>query len=184
MGSLFILNNCKQMKRYSTHLFWITAILLLNLSACKVYKVTGVTDDYALKYSKIAIREMKKYKIPASITLAQGILESARGTSFLAQTANNHFGIKCTTDWKGARAYKDAEIKNECFRKYKKAEESYKDHSLFLVNRSHYAKLFTLNIRDYKAWARGLKECGYATDPEYATKLIRVIEENRLYLFD
>ena len=168
------------MKLHSSHLFWAMALLLLNLSACTVYRETSSSGDYAAKYGKIAIRQMKKYKIPASITLAQGILESGHGKSYLAQTANNHFGIKCTADWKGARAYKDAEIRNECF----KVKDSYNDHSLFLVNRSRYAGLFQLNIRDYRGWARGLQQYGYATDPAYATKLIRVIEEYKLYRYD
>ena len=172
------------MKRTSSNLFWAMMFLLLNMTACGVYREPATFDEYAAKYSKTAIRQMKKYKIPASITLAQGILESAGGKSFLARTANNHFGIKCTTDWKGARAYKDAEIPNECFRKYKKVKDSYKDHSLFLYNRSRYDKLFKLNIRDYKGWAKGLQECGYATDPAYATKLIRVVEEYKLYKYD
>ena len=172
------------MKLKSLNLFWAVMLLLLNLSACAVYREPATFDDYAAKYSKIAIREMKKHKIPASITLAQGILESGGGKSFLARTANNHFGIKCTSDWKGARAYKDAEIPNECFRKYKKVKDSYRDHSLFLVNRSRYAGLFRLNIRDYKGWAKGLQTYGYATDPAYASKLIRVIEQYKLYRYD
>ena len=172
------------MKLKSTHLFWATALLLLHVSSCGVYREPASANDYAARYSIIAIREMKKHKIPASITLGQGILESGSGKSYLARTANNHFGIKCTTDWKGARAYKDAEIPNECFRKYKNVADSYRDHSLFLANRSRYAMLFQLNIRDYKGWAKGLQSCGYATDPAYATKLIRVIEEYKLYLYD
>ena len=129
------------------------------------------------------MREMKQYKIPASITLAQGILESGNGQSKLATKANNHFGIKCH-DWKGAKVYHDDDKKNECFRKYKKADESYRDHSTFLTTRSRYAFLFDLKEDDYKGWAKGLQKAGYATSKTYSKLLIRIIEENDLHQFD
>ena len=140
-------------------------------------------DKYINTYSQMAVQQEKKYNIPASITLAQALLESGAGTSFLASTANNHFGIKCH-EWNGARAYKDAEILNECFRKYNSVADSYEDHSLFLKERPRYARLFALKKTDYKGWAKGLQDCGYATDKGYANKLIDIIERYQLYKFD
>jgi flagellum-specific peptidoglycan hydrolase FlgJ len=119
---------------------------------------------------------MAEYKIPASITLAQGIFESACGTSRLATHANNHFGIKCHKEWEGDTIRHDDDERQECFRKYTRAEESYNDHSQFLISRPRYANLFTLNVLDYKAWAHGLKAAGYATNPQYADRLISLIE--------
>jgi len=130
------------------------------------------------------VKHQQKYKIPASITLAQGILESGAGQSQLARKSNNHFGIKCHSDWKGGRVYHDDDLRGECFRKYKKVEDSYEDHSKFLAERSRYAELFKLKTTDYKGWARGLQRCGYATDKGYANKLIKVIEDYELYKFD
>jgi LysM repeat protein len=138
---------------------------------------------YIDTYDVVAMREMKEYGIPASITLAQGILESGNGKSKLASKSNNHFGIKCH-DWKGAKVYHDDDKKNECFRKYKKADESYRDHSVFLSTRSRYAFLFDLKQDDYKGWAKGLQKAGYATSNTYAKLLIRLIEENDLTRFD
>ena len=140
-------------------------------------------ERYINSYKNLAIQQEKKYRIPASITLAQAILESAAGTSYLAKEANNHFGIKCS-DWTGARAYKDAEVRNECFRKYSSIAESYEDHSKFLTERPRYERLFLLRKTDYKGWAKGLQECGYATDKGYANKLIRIIELYQLYLYN
>ncbi len=131
--------------------------------------------DYIEQYSAHAIAQQAKYRIPAAITIAQGLLESSAGRSELATKANNHFGIKCTSDWKGKSYAADDETKNECFRKYPCAEDSYEDHSLFLL-RPRYESLFELPINDYKAWAYGLKACGYATDPKYPEKLIKLIE--------
>ena len=142
------------------------------------------TLNYIKKYAPIAVREMHLYKIPASITLAQGILESGRGRSELALKSNNHFGIKCHTKWKGERVYHDDDEKGECFRKYKFVETSYKDHSEFLSKRKRYAFLFNYNKKDYKKWARGLKKAGYATDKKYPNKLINIIETYKLYEFD
>ena len=153
-----------------------------------VFLTSGQTnanhERYINTYSQLAIQQEMKYNIPASITLAQGILESAAGTSYLAKEANNHFGIKCQTEWTGARAYKDAEIPNECFRKYTSVAHSYEDHSLFLTERSRYERLFTYRKTDYRAWAKGLQDCGYATDKGYANKLINLIERYQLYLYD
>lgn len=141
-------------------------------------------EEYIEKYKYIAMREMNDYGIPASITLAQGILESGVGKSELAVKANNHFGIKCHNDWEGERVYHDDDKKNECFRKYKRAEDSFIDHSLFLKNKARYSFLFELDKTDYRAWAKGLKQAGYATDPSYAKRLIALIEENNLQRFD
>ena len=142
------------------------------------------TLQYIKKYASLAVLEMYKYKIPASITLAQGILESGNGRSELASKSNNHFGIKCHTGWKGGRVYHDDDEKGECFRKYKYVETSYKDHSEFLSGRRRYASLFKLRKSDYKGWAKGLKKAGYATDKKYPKKLIKIIEDYKLYEFD
>ena len=140
-------------------------------------------EKYIKTYSALAIEQQKKYKIPASITLAQGLLESGAGQSDLARRSNNHFGIKCHSDWRGGRVYHDDDLRGECFRKYKRVEDSYEDHSKFL-KRSRYDQLFRLKITDYKGWARGLQKCGYATDRAYANKLIKVIEDYELYRYD
>ena len=140
--------------------------------------------NYIEKYRSIAISEMKKYKIPASITLAQGLLESGMGYGRLAIEANNHFGIKCHSKWKGKKIYHDDDKRQECFRKYKNPSESFRDHSLFLVNRERYSFLFNLKTKDYKGWAKGLKKAGYATDPKYPEKLISLIERFDLKKFD
>ncbi|MBW6491792.1 MAG: glucosaminidase domain-containing protein [Lentimicrobium sp.] len=140
--------------------------------------------DYIEQYREIAVRKMKEYHIPASITLAQGILESGTGKSALAVEANNHFGIKCHKEWTGMTYTMDDDEKNECFRKYASAEESFDDHSYFLTSRPRYAGLFELDLSDYKGWAHGLKSAGYATNPRYAEILIRIIEENELFLYD
>lgn len=142
------------------------------------------TIDYIRKYAPIAVKEMHEYKIPASITLAQGILESGKGRSELALKSNNHFGIKCHTQWTGERVYHDDDEKGECFRKYVYPETSYNDHSLFLTQRRRYAFLFDYKLRDYKRWAYGLRKAGYATDPKYPSKLIKIIKDYKLYEFD
>jgi len=139
---------------------------------------------YINRYAPVAIAEMKRTGIPASITLAQGMLESDCGYSSLAREGNNHFGIKCHNTWKGDAMYHDDDKKNECFRKYATAEESFRDHSDFIAGTKRYAELFELNPYDYKGWAKGLKKCGYATHPQYAEMLIRLIEEEKLYEFD
>ncbi|MBZ9632113.1 glucosaminidase domain-containing protein [Salegentibacter sp. LM13S] len=140
-------------------------------------------EDYIRDFAAVAMEEMRLYDIPASITLAQGILESGGGKGDLTMRANNHFGIKCH-DWKGARAYHDDDARDECFRKYKDARYSYRDHSLFLTERKRYADLFELDRDDYKGWAKGLRKAGYATDRRYPDKLISLIERYRLYQFD
>lgn len=141
------------------------------------------TLNYIEAFKAVAIEEMNAYGIPASITLAQGIIESGSGNSSLAKYANNHFGIKCTSEWKGKAYYKDDDKSNDCFRVYKDARESYKDHSEFL-KRKRYSFLFELDKNDYKNWANGLKQAGYATNPRYPAMLINMIEKYQLYQYD
>ena len=141
-------------------------------------------EAYISKYSGIAVKEMKRSGVPASITLAQGLLESSAGRSELAVKGNNHFGIKCHNDWSGKRVNHDAEIRNECFRAYDKAEDSFRDHSDFLRYQNRYKSLFDLDPTDYKGWASGLKAAGYATDPAYPAKLVKIIEDYGLSRFD
>lgn len=151
----------------------------------KVFIVPKIlnTEDYVKYYSNIAMDEMVQFGIPASITLAQGILESGAGKGRLAVQANNHFGIKCH-DWNGKKIYHDDDEEQECFRKYDNPEYSYRDHSLFLTNRERYTFLFSYSKNDYKQWAKGLKKAGYATDPKYPQKLIDLIERYELYKYD
>ncbi len=141
-------------------------------------------DEYIETFSEIAQMEMKAYGIPASITLAQGLLESGLGKGALALKTNNHFGIKCHKGWEGDRDYHDDDEKGECFRKYNHPMYSFRDHSIFLSSRSRYASLFELDTDDYKRWAKGLKQAGYATDRKYPQKLIALIERHRLYDYD
>ncbi len=141
-------------------------------------------SEYFETYKNMAIHEMQRSGVPASITLAQGALESGDGNSSLAKRANNHFGIKCHNDWTGKKVYQDDDAKNECFRKYASVEDSYRDHSDYLRAKSRYAFLFELEITDYKGWAKGLKKAGYATSSTYADKLIDIIEEFDLYNYD
>lgn len=165
-------------------------LLFLVLTFLSGSKTTGQTEphrmtqvEYIEKYRNWAIEDMLKSGVPASITMAQAILESDNGNSPLAVNANNHFGIKCH-DWKGAKYYHDDDAKQECFRKYNAAIESFNDHSYFLKNRQRYAFLFDLNKTDYKSWAYGLKKAGYATNPVYAEKLIELIERYDLASLD
>ncbi len=160
-------------------LILVLMTVLLSLGAAKNPKL-----DYIDKYSDLAIKEMKRTGVPASITLAQGILESNSGQSVLASKGNNHFGIKCHNDWSGKSMKMDDNAPNECFRVYPSAEASFRDHSDFLRSRDRYKSLFELKQTDYKGWARGLKKAGYATDPGYADKLITLIEDYELYRFD
>jgi len=146
--------------------------------------VPASAREYIDRYSEIAMSEMRRTGVPASITLAQGIIESGNGRSRLAVEGNNHFGIKCHNDWTGPTIRHHDDRRNECFRKYRSAEESFKDHSDFLKNTPRYRFLFDLDPADYKAWARGLKRAGYATNPDYAGMLIRKIEEYGLYEYD
>lgn len=154
------------------------------VSTSKTKVSAEIIGEYVLTYKNIAMNNMKTYGIPASIVLAQGILESGSGRGDLAQSANNHFGIKCHENWTGETVKHDDDAAQECFRKYSKPEESYKDHALFLTSRPRYAGLFQLAKGDYKAWARGLKAKGYATDPKYPDKLIYYIEKYYLYQYD
>ena len=167
------------MRKFSFIIFNIVSLAAFCSEPLETSKL-----QYKQHYQSIAIEQMQLYKIPASITLAQGILESGSGNSSLAKEYNNHFGIKCHSNWTGEKAYFDDDAKNECFRAYKKADDSYKDHSLFLTNNKRYQGLFSLNTSDYKGWAKGLKEAGYATSPAYATLLITIIEELKLYELD
>lgn len=140
-------------------------------------------ESYIQEFAPIAQEEMRLYRIPASITLAQGILESGAGKGDLTRRANNHFGIKCH-DWNGEKVYHDDDARGECFRKYKHARYSYRDHSLFLSGRGRYASLFELDSDDYRGWAKGLRKAGYATDRRYPDKLIDLIERYQLYRYD
>jgi flagellum-specific peptidoglycan hydrolase FlgJ len=145
---------------------------------------SDVVANYIAKFKDIAMDNMKVYGIPASIVLAQGILESGAGRGDLAVTANNHFGIKCHQGWTGESVKHDDDVAQECFRKYDNVSESYKDHALFLTGRSRYSKLFEFSKGDYKAWAKGLRVAGYATDPKYPDKLISYIERYNLHQYD
>ena len=167
------------MKRLITALLCILCCLLVQGQVRnKQY------EAYIKKYRDIAVEEMRKYHIPASITLAQGLLESGAGQSTLARKSNNHFCIKCGSDWDGKSVRYDDDARNECFRAYKHPKQSYEDHSKFLASRSRYAFLFKLKITDYKGWAKGLKKAGYATDRRYAQRLIDIIELYDLHQYD
>lgn len=165
--------------------------LILLIIACCFFSLSSNAKptkqqsyiNYINKYAPIAVVKMQEHGIPASITLAQGLLESGAGLSELARKSNNHFGIKCHSDWTGDKVYHDDDKKQECFRKYKSVELSYEDHSQFL-KKDRYKKLFTLETTDYKGWAKGLKECGYATASDYAKKLIDIIETYELFYYD
>ena len=157
--------------------------LILILISFQSYSQSNI-QIYIQQYQDVAVNHMHEYGIPASIKLAQGILESSYGTSKLAKESNNHFGIKCHKDWAGSVVYHDDDEKDECFRKYDFVEDSYLDHSLFLVNKERYSSLFELKKNDYKNWAKGLKKAGYATNPDYANKLIQLIETYNLSYYD
>lgn len=159
-------------------------LLFLNLAISTAAQKKLTREEYINIYKDIAIQEMVEFHIPASITLAQGILESGNGNSTLARKANNHFGIKCHKGWEGEYVRHDDDAPRECFRKYKSPYDSYKDHSFFLSQRGRYSFLFDLDITDYKGWARGLKKAGYATHPSYDKLLIKIIEEHELYKLD
>ncbi|MBI9052438.1 MAG: glucosaminidase domain-containing protein [Bacteroidales bacterium] len=174
----------------------ILLLIPILIASCKVQQVqrssknTKTTyvsierKEYIKLYNNLAIKEMKRSGIPASITLAQAMLESDNGNSTLAQKANNHFGIKCHNSWKGPKVFHDDDKRNECFRKYKSVYSSYIDHSNFIANGNRYQFLFDFPITDYKSWAKGLQKAGYATSRTYATLLIKIIEDNQLYVFD
>ena len=167
------------MKRYL-----ITVLTIFVCLALQAQTRNKQYEDYIKKYRELAVDEMKKYHIPASITLAQGLLESGAGQSTLARKSNNHFGIKCGSDWNGKTVSHDDDARGECFRAYKHPKQSYEDHSKFLAGRPRYASLFKLKITDYKGWARGLKKAGYATNPRYADQLIDIIELYDLDKYD
>jgi LysM repeat protein len=176
--------------RWPTYIL-LVALIIPGLFSCRsvrpVVSTSGSEPNaqtYINDFKDLAISEMKRTGIPASITLAQGMIESDFGHSRLAREANNHFGIKCHDDWSGPTIRHNDDRRNECFRKYSKPEDSYYDHSDFLRSVSRYSFLFEIEPTDYKAWARGLKKAGYATDPQYANMLIRKIEELNLYNFD
>lgn len=161
-----------------------TYLIFLSFSVLNAYSQSTVRQQYVATYAQIAVDEMNRSGIPASITLAQGILESGDGQSDLARQSNNHFGIKCHNDWTGERVYHDDDEKDECFRKYKNVQFSFEDHTDFLVRGSRYDFLFDLDQSDYKGWAKGLKKAGYATSPSYADRLIKIIEAAELYAYD
>ena len=171
--------------KYS-HISQLIPLLLFLFISSHLFGQSGVRtyEIYIEKYSDLAIEHMERYSIPASITLAQGILESGAGMSDLARRSNNHFGIKCHRGWSGNRVFAADDTPNDCFRSYARVEDSYQDHSEFLVGGSRYRNLFELSITDYKGWARGLQQSGYATDRAYANKLIKLIEDYELYRFD
>jgi N-acetylmuramoyl-L-alanine amidase, family 4 len=160
----------------------LTLILALGSASAQAVRKAGYMD-YIRTFNAEARRQMDRHAIPASITLAQGLVETGAGASTLAQVHNNHFGIKCHTTWKGKRTYKSDDNPNDCFRSYPSARESYEDHSLFLKG-NRYQRLFALRYDDYRGWAKGLQLCGYATNKGYANMLIKVIEDYELYAFD
>ena len=163
-------------------------ICILTVALMAVLPLTAAQDSpqrkYIAQYASMAVNEMYRSGVPASITLAQGMLESRNGESPLASKGNNHFGIKCHNTWEGGKMYYDDDHKGECFRKYKSVDESFRDHSDFLRYRDRYKFLFDLKTTDYKGWAYGLKKAGYATDPAYPQKLIKLIEDYQLYQYD
>ena len=165
--------------------FIISVLFCVSVSAWTAPK-NGKTPQeiYIEQFASLAVEEMYRSGVPASITLAQGLLESRYGLSELAVKGNNHFGIKCHNNWKGGKMYHDDDSKGECFRMYPSPEQSYRDHSDFLRYRDRYKFLFDYKITDYKAWAHGLRKAGYATDPAYPSKLIKLIEDYRLYEYD
>lgn len=158
----------------------ILPLLLVSVCSLAAMGQNDKVREYIENFRELAIKEMQRTGVPAAITLAQGILESQSGESNLAKRSNNHFGIKCKTDWTGEKVYHDDDARGECFRSYTTAEQSYIDHSDFLKTRAHYAFLFQLDPTDYEGWARGLKKAGYATSPTYAQRLIDLIQRYNL----
>ena len=175
--------NTKIMKILKTPILIVIFSLFAGLVSVQA-QTRQTKEEYILKYKHIAIDHMERYGIPASITLAQGIFESDSGNSNLARKSNNHFGIKCKKGWTGDRVYHTDDAPDECFRKYDSVEESYQDHADFLDQSPRYDSLFAYSATDYRSWARGLKAAGYATAPDYAQRLTKLIEDNKLYLFD
>lgn len=195
--SFFVLSSCGSQKKIKTTKGKTTTTTKTTTKKTTTKKADEKLDatssvvvtyanvkEYINAFKETAKVNMKNHGVPASIILAQGILESGSGNGTLSKTANNHFGIKCHKEWEGEKVYHDDDEKGECFRKYKDASESYKDHVLFLTSRSRYASLFELNKGDYVSWAKGLKAAGYATDPNYPSKLIDLIERYELHKYD
>jgi hypothetical protein len=178
-GFAFDLHYLCEMKTFKIVALCAAVVLAAHTQAQKTTRA-----EYLLRYKDIAVASMERYGIPASIKMAQGMLESDNGNSRLAIEANNHFGIKCKSDWTGEKVYHDDDAAGECFRSYLSAEESWADHSEFLDKGARYQFLFDLDPLDYKAWAQGLKDAGYATNPLYPELLIKIIEDNELYLLD
>jgi flagellum-specific peptidoglycan hydrolase FlgJ len=174
----------KKDDRYNSNKYQKSAGSTFSKTSSNTSAVNGTVNEYIANYKDVAMSNMKKYGIPSSIILAQGILESGAGQGTLAITANNHFGIKCHNDWKGESVLKDDDAAQECFRKYNDPSESFEDHATFLTGRNRYASLFDLPKDDYEAWAKGLRLAGYATDPNYPQKLISYIERYELYQYD
>lgn len=169
--------------RASNRYFWVVVMAVLTIGT--TFAQDRITkEQYIEKYKQLAIDDMEVYGIPASIKMAQALLESDAGNSRLARQGNNHFGIKCKKNWTGETIHHDDDAPQECFRKYDSAEQSFHDHSEFLNNSARYESLFDLDIYDYKGWAKGLKAAGYATNPKYPELLIKIIEDNKLYLLD
>lgn len=183
---------CQKISLLDRKAIILALIILLSLASCRALRkpvaapvtLSGSATEYINQYSELAVSEMKRTGVPASITLAQGMLESDYGRSTLARMGNNHFGIKCHNGWTGPTIRQHDDRRNECFRKYRNPGESFRDHSDFLRNGARYSFLFSLDPYDYKSWARGLKKAGYATDPRYAELLIKKIDEYGLYSFD
>ena len=165
-------------------IFLLLLITGLETASAQSRRTRQTREEYIERYKHIAIDHMERYGIPASITMAQGILESDCGNSALSRSSNNHFGIKCKRNWTGARTYHDDDAKGECFRAYPSVEESYLDHAEFLDQQPRYDSLFAYSATDYRSWARGLKAAGYATAPDYAERLVKIIEDSKLYLLD
>lgn len=170
------------MKNFRFTIFYTYFAIFATLSA--IAEVRQTREEYIEKYKSIAVAHMERYGIPASITMAQGILESDAGNSNLSRSSNNHFGIKCKKNWTGRKVYHDDDAKGECFRAYPTVEESYLDHAEFLDSSPRYDSLFAYPSNDYRSWARGLKAAGYATAPDYAERLIKIIENYNLHLLD
>lgn len=181
--SLFLPKSFQRNACFMKGMGWMVLGVFLQASLLGQGDISMTREAYISTFADLAMKEMVRVGIPASITLAQGCLESNNGNSTLATKGNNHFGIKCH-DWSGRTIHHDDDHRNECFRAYNSAYESYMDHSQFLTTKTRYAGLFELNPHDYRGWAKGLKQAGYATASNYATLLIRIIEENELYRYD
>jgi LysM repeat protein len=172
------------MNKFKVFVFSVFVFVLFSSNSLFLFSQEKITlEEYVESWKYVAVKQMEVHGIPASITLAQGILESGFGNSKLAREGNNHFGIKCH-DWNGQTIRIDDDKKNECFRKYDNAMASFEDHSAFLTTRNRYAFLFELKSTDYKNWAKGLKKAGYATNPNYPSLLVDLIEKHKLYRFD